>query len=71
MSVECGICAALARSECVCDGAPRMVLAPRPPVSNVWPRDLFPERPEESEEAHRNRLAWAKHVRPAMFREQK
>ena len=70
MAVDCDNCAALARSECVCEGAPRMVLAPRPPVSNVWPRDLFPERPEESEEAHRNRLAWAKRVRPAMFREQ-
>ena len=43
MPVNCDICAALARSECVCEGAPRMVLAPRPPVSNVWPRDLFPE----------------------------
>ena len=29
MAIDCGICAALARSECVCDGAPRMVLAPR------------------------------------------
>ena len=67
MPIDCGVCVALARNECVCDRAPWMVL---PPVSNVWPRDLFPERPEESEEAHRNRLAWAKHVRPAMFREQ-
>ena len=70
MAIDGGTCVALGRSECVCDGAPRMALAPRPPVSNVWPRDLFPERLEESEEARRNRLAWARHVRPAMFREQ-
>ena len=49
MSVLCGICAALARGECTCGGAPRLVLEPRPPVVNGWPRDLFPERPEESE----------------------
>ena len=56
MPVPCGTCTALARSECVCEGAPRMVLEPRPPVVNGWPRDLFPERQEESEEAGRNRL---------------
>ena len=39
MPVPCGICVALARSECVCEGARRMELEPRPPVSNVWPRD--------------------------------
>ena len=35
-----GVCLALARPKCVCDGEWRMTLAPRPPVSNVWPRDL-------------------------------
>ena len=49
MSVPCGICAALARSVCVCEGEPRLVLEPRPPVVNGWPRDLCPERTEESD----------------------
>lgn len=35
-----GVCVALARSKCVCDGEWHMTLPPRPPVSNVWPRDL-------------------------------
>ena len=35
-----GVCPALGRSKCVCNGEWRMTLPPRPPVSNVWPRDL-------------------------------
>ena len=65
MPINCGTCAALGQSECVCDGATRMVLAPRPPVSNVWPHDLFPERPED-----RRRRARTGATAPAEFREQ-
>ena len=36
----CPVCRSLARSRCVCDGEWRLTLPPRPPVSNVWPRDL-------------------------------
>ena len=49
MPITCGICAALARSKCRCEGAPRMALEPRPPVVNGWPWPLFPERRDESE----------------------